>query len=75
MAEISNNSQALSWVGRLAPEGPLRFARDDTPAKRYGPTVQGADVSHHPTPGPTDQRFLYGHVWVTRALVALHPNR
>jgi len=58
---------------RLAPAGPLLFAVDDTPTPRYGPHVQGAGVHHNPTPGPTDQRFLYGHVWVTLALVALHP--
>jgi hypothetical protein len=58
---------------RLAAGGPLLFALDDTPTKRYGRHVQGAGLHHNPTPGPTDQRFLYGHVWVTFAYVALHP--
>lgn len=58
---------------RLAPAGPLLFALDDTPTQRYGPKVQGAGVHHNPTPGPTDQKFLYGHIWVTLAYVALHP--
>jgi hypothetical protein len=31
---------------------------DDSPTKRYGPKVEGADVHHHPTPGPADQPFL-----------------
>jgi hypothetical protein len=58
---------------RAAGGGPLLFALDDTPTERYGPHVQGAGRYHNPTPGPTDQRFLYGHVWVTLAFVALHP--
>jgi hypothetical protein len=57
----------------LAPAGPVLFALDDTPTKRYGPEVQGAGHHHNPTPGPTDQRFLYGHVWVTLAWVVTHP--
>ena len=31
---------------------------DDSPTKRYGPKVEGADVHHNPTPGPADQPFL-----------------
>src|SRR6476661_886578 len=57
----------------LAPDGPLLFAVDDSPTKRYGPRVQGAGVHHNPTPGPTGQKFLYGHVWVTLAWVVTHP--
>src|SRR5262249_41143172 len=48
---------------RLPAGGPVLFALDDSPTQRYGPHVQGAGVHHNPTPGPTDQRFLYGHVW------------
>jgi hypothetical protein len=58
---------------RRAPAGRLLFAHDATLTPRYGPKVQGAGVHHNPTPGPTDQRFLYGHVWVTLAWVAEHP--
>ncbi|HJT78788.1 MAG TPA: transposase [Gemmataceae bacterium] len=58
----------------LAPAGPLLFALDDTPTQRYGPKVQGAGVHHNPTPGPTDPKFLYGHIWVPRVYVALHPR-
>jgi hypothetical protein len=58
---------------RLPAEGPALFALDDTPTQRYGPHVQGAGLHHNPTPGPTDQRFLYGHVWVTLAWVVTHP--
>ena len=46
---------------------------DDSPTKRYGPEVEGADVHHNPTPGPADQPFLYGHVWVTISLALRHP--
>ena len=61
---------ALSW---LAPDGPLLFAIDDSPTKRYGRHVQGAGLHHNPTPGATDQKFLYGHVWVTLAWIVVHP--
>jgi len=47
---------------------------DDSPTKRYGPKVEGADVHHNPTPGPADQPFLYGHVWVTISLAVRHPE-
>src|SRR5207244_3575228 len=50
----------------------LLFAIDDSPTKRYGPKVQGAGIHHNPTPGPTDQQFVYGHIWVTLALVLRH---
>lgn len=49
------------------------LAIDDTPTKRYGPQVEGADVHHNPTPGPADQKYLYGHIWVTLALTIRHP--
>jgi hypothetical protein len=52
----------------------LLFALDDTPTKRFGPKVQGAGIHHNPTPGPTDQKFLYGHLWVTLAWVVRHPR-
>ena len=46
---------------------------DDTPTKRYGPYVEGADIHHNPTPGPADQKYLYGHIWVTLSLALRHP--
>jgi hypothetical protein len=46
---------------------------DDSPTKRYGPQVEGADVHHNPTPGPADQEYLYGHIWVTLSLALRHP--
>lgn len=49
------------------------LAVDDSPTKRYGPHVQGAGIHHNPTPGPADQKFLYGHIWVAISLVLRHP--
>ena len=46
---------------------------DDTPTKRYGPKVEGADIHRNPTPGPADQKYLYGHIWVTLSLALRHP--
>ena len=58
---------------RLVSERRVLLAVDDTPTKRYGPQVQGAGIHHNPTPGPADQEFLYGHIWVTISLVLRHP--
>jgi hypothetical protein len=52
----------------------LLLVIDDSPTKRYGPKVEGADVHHNPTPGPAGQSFLYGHVWVTISLALRHPQ-
>jgi hypothetical protein len=52
----------------------LVFGLDDSPTKRYGPQVEGAGIHHNPTPGPADQKFLYGHVWVTLAWLVPHPQ-
>jgi hypothetical protein len=46
---------------------------DDSPTARYGKHVEGAGVHHHPTPGPADGEWLYGHNWVTLAWLATHP--
>jgi hypothetical protein len=60
-------------VDVLQPGDRILVAIDDTPTKRYGPQVEGAGVHHNPTPGPADQQFLYGHIWVTLAWVVHHP--
>jgi len=52
----------------------LLLVIDDSPTKRYGPKVEGADVHHNPTPGPADQPYLYGHIWVTISLAWRHPK-
>lgn len=49
------------------------LAIDDTPTPRYGPRVEGAGLHHNPTSGPDDHKFIYGHIWVTMALVLRHP--
>jgi len=59
-------------VSIICPGERLLFAIDDTPTKRYGPHVQGAGIHHNPTPGPAEQKYLYGHVWVTLAWVVRH---
>lgn len=51
----------------------LLLGLDDTPTKRYGPKVQGAGIHHNPTPGPAQQKYLYGHIWVTLAWIVQHP--
>lgn len=66
---------AVSVLLQLRPLlGPsrLRLAIDDTPTARYGPQVEGAGFHHNPTPGPTGQKHLYGHVWVCLAALATH---
>ena len=65
----------LTLVLRTLPlPGRLLLVIDDSPTKRYGPHVEGADIHHNPTPGPADQPFLYGHVWVTISLALRHPQ-
>ena len=56
----------------IEPGDRLLLAIDDTPTKRYGPLVEGAGIHHNPTPGPAQQEFLYGHVWVTLSWVVRH---
>ena len=59
-------------VRHLSPGERLLLAIDDTPTKRYGKHVEGAGIHHNPTPGPADQKFVYGHVWVTMSWVVRH---
>ena len=67
-------SMLLRLVAKMLPAGDvLLFALDDTPTKRSGPKVEGAGIHHSPTPGPADQKFLYGHIWVTIAWIVQHP--
>jgi hypothetical protein len=70
---IATRLVALLLAGLPLPER-VRLVVDDSPTKRYGPKVEGADVDHNPTPGPADSPYLYGHVWVTISLVLRHPK-
>lgn len=63
----------LVLVLRHVPLGDrVLLALDDSPTKRYGAHVEGAGTHHNPTPGPADQKFLYGHIWVTVSVVVRH---
>ena len=65
--------QLLQLLRTHLPIGPrLLFALDDSPTARYGPQVEGAGIHHNPTPGPADSRYVYGHIWVTLALIVRH---
>jgi hypothetical protein len=59
-------------VPLLADARRLLLALDDTPTRRYGPHVQGAGVHHTPAPGPAGPSFVYGHIWVTLAILVTH---
>jgi hypothetical protein len=66
LGSLGRQTQAAGSLLRLALDTRgggerLPWALDDTPTPRYGPKVQGAGLHHNPTPGPTDQQFLYGH--------------
>jgi hypothetical protein len=65
---------ALLAVKPLLAGSRLTVALDDTPTPRYGPRVEGAGIHHNPSPGPAGERFVYGHVWVSLAALAKHPD-
>lgn len=71
--EILATRLLVLLLSRLPTGKRLLFGLDDTPTKRYGPKVQGAGIHHNPTPGPADQKYLYGHIWVTLAWIVRHP--
>jgi hypothetical protein len=71
------NRLAITVLDAVAPvlgSPRLRVAIDDTPTPRYGPDVEGAGIHHNPTPGPAGEKHVYGHVWVTLAALAKHPE-
>lgn len=78
---LGSLGRKIRWAGSallrqvlpiLGDDQRILLALDDTPTKRYGEWVEGAGIHHNPTPGPADQTFVYGHVWVTLALVVRH---
>src|SRR5262245_53139231 len=72
-AEFNASLLLRRAVAVVPPGDRILLGLDDTPTKRYGPHVEGAGIHHNPTPGPADQKFLYGHIWVTLAWVVRHP--
>lgn len=79
IASLGRKTEAVAdrlfsrMLPQIAADDPrVLLVLDDTPTKRYGPKVQGAGIHHNPTPGPTDQKFLYGHIWVTLSCVVRH---
>jgi hypothetical protein len=74
VAECVAGRLVLLVASRLPLGDTLLFALDDTPTKRAGPFVEGAGIHHNPSPGPAEQKFLYGHVWVTLAWIVQHPR-
>jgi len=68
LREVLHRSETLS-----PGKDRVLLAIDDSPTKRYGPLVEGAGLHHNPTPGPSEHKFVYGHVWVTLAAIARHP--
>jgi hypothetical protein len=77
---VGRHTDALAWEAWftlrpcLPSTGRLTVAIDDTPTKRFGPCIEGAGRHHNPTPGPAGEAFCYGHVWVTLAALAHHPD-
>lgn len=67
--------RALGAAEALLPGERLLVAIDDTPTPRYGPCVEGAGIHHNPSPGPAGERHVYGHVWVSLAVLTKHPDR
>lgn len=67
-------SRVLSLVLRTVVRDAQRIvvAIDDTPSKRWGKHVEGAGVHHNPTPGPADGDWMYGHNWVSLAVLVRH---
>jgi hypothetical protein len=68
-------TRVLRVVQDLQPADTLTAAIDDTPTARWGPCVEGAGIHHNPNPGPAGEKFVYGHVWVTLALLQRHPSQ
>ena len=79
LAALGRKGESVAWrllalVLRTVPlPDRLLAVIDDSPTKRDGPKVEGADIHHNPTPGPAGQPYLYGHIWVTLSLALRHP--
>ena len=79
LASLGRKTESLATIllqlllARLPLGDRVVLALDDTPTRRYGPKVEGAGLHHNPTSGPDDHKYVYGHIWVTLALVVRHP--
>lgn len=65
----------LPTVDPLLTGDRLLLAIDDTPTARWGRCIEGAGLHHNPNPGPANEKFVYGHNWVTLAALAKHGER
>ena len=80
LQSVGHNSKSIATnlltllLSQLPLPDRLWLVIDDSPTKRYGPKVEGADIHHNPTPGPAGGPYLYGHVWVTISLALRHPK-
>lgn len=82
LASVGRTSRKLATavlglvVQKLAPQFGERIllGMDDTPTSRYGQHVEGAGIHRNPTPGPANEKWLYGHNWVALAWLAKHPR-
>jgi hypothetical protein len=67
-------AHVLRTVRELEPSQHLTVVIDDTPTPRWGPCVEGAGIHHNPNPGPAGEKYVYGHIWVTLAVLVHHPE-
>ena len=64
LARVGRKSESIATqlvallLCNLPLPGRVLLVIDDSPTKRYGPQVEGADVHHNPTPGPADSPYL-----------------
>lgn len=68
-SEPAANAGTRRQRARIRPDAVLEQLQTAQPAVR-----DGSVFPHNPAPGPADQPFLYGHVWVTISLALRHPK-
>ena len=63
-------------VKRFDPGPTERWKRaiDESPTRRIGRHVEGANVHHHPTPGQAEGPWIFEYNWVCLALLTQHSN-
>jgi hypothetical protein len=78
---LGRKTELIAWslvalifrVLKIDPHERITIAIDDSPTRRFGRHVQGAGVHHNPTSGPAEGEFLYGHNWVSLAMLRTRP--